>query len=186
LDGRDEAQPGGPAAADQVGVTGDAGDGGSGRGSLTERIRHLFQTVLNPATGRPWTYPEAAAEINARAERLPEAERAGRTISHTYVWQLANGARDNPTTRHLMSLADLFGVSVGYLVDDAGRRDQLAAELEVAAALRDAGISSVANRSRGLSPASIRTVLAMIEHARHLEGLPVSAPGDTPGDAAGG
>lgn len=159
-------------------------DGGEELSPFTLRLRRLFASVPDPETGRPFSYAEAARRINARAKDLPASAQAGRTISTTYVWQLAEGQRTNPTKRHMESLADLFGVPVSFLLDDAPN-PALDAELEIAAALRDAGISKLAHRARGLSPGALRSVLSMIEHARDLEGLPNDTPPAGTPDATG-
>lgn len=146
-------------------------DGGEEVSPFTQRLRRLFASIPDPETGRLFTYAEAARRINARAQELPESQQAGRKISNTYVWQLAEGQRTNPTKRHMESLADLFGVPVSFLLDDAPN-PALEAELEVAAAMRKAGVSELAHRARGLSPGALRSVLSMIDHVRELEGLP--------------
>ncbi len=56
-------------------------------------------------------------------------------------------------------------------------------DLDLVAAMRDAGVRQVALRARGLSPQTLRHVTAMIDAARGLEGLTQDA--DQP-PAAGG
>src|SRR5207253_7194966 len=94
----------------------------------------------------------------------------GVTISHTYIWQLRKGLRDNPTKRHLEALAQFFGVPTAYFLDDdvAGLNDQL----ELLSALRDGGVRSVALRAAGLSVQSLDAIRGMVEDARRMEGLP--------------
>lgn len=133
--------------------------GAVGGVSLAERLDHLFRTVRQP-DGAEYTHEEVAAAIRER----------GITISHTYVWQLHTGVRDNPTKRHLEALAEFFGVPASYFLDEDV--EHIDAQLELLSALRDGGVRSVALRAVGLSPRSLDAIRGMIEHARQIEGLP--------------
>ena len=77
--------------------------------TLAARLNRLFAANTRP-DGREWTNEQVAKAI--------QESKYGRTISHTYIWQLRNGVRDNPTLRHLQGLAHFFGVPVRYFVDD--------------------------------------------------------------------
>ncbi|NKE61645.1 helix-turn-helix transcriptional regulator [Lentzea sp. PSKA42] len=134
--------------------------------SLAERLDRLFKAV-RPAGQREYTYEEVAARIRED----------GISISHTYVWQLRKGLRDNPTKRHLEGLAHFFGVPASYFLDDdnSGIEDQL----ELLVALRDSDVRSLALCASGLSPAGIKAVLGMIQHARSIEGLPPADDGES-------
>ena len=133
------------------------------RKSLAEKIDHLFRTV-HPSKGE-YTHQQVADAIE---------EAGGPTISATYLWQLRNGKRDNPTMRHLEALSSFFGVPPAYFFDDEVT-ERIDAELELLAALRDASVRHVALRAAGLSEESIGTIVDMIEHVRKLEGLPNGA-----------
>lgn len=127
--------------------------------SLTERLDRLFRTV-HPANRGEYTYEEVASAIREQ----------GTMISHTYIWQLRKGLRDNPTKRHLEALAAFFGVPASYFLDD----DTAAADaqLELLATLRDDPVRSLALRAAELSPNGLAAIRAMVEHARSVEGLP--------------
>ena len=133
---------------------------GAGRRSLAEKIDHLFKTV-HPAKGE-YTHQQVSDAIR---------EAGGPTISATYLWQLRNGKRDNPTMRHLEALSSFFGVPPAYFFDDAVT-ERIDAELELLASLRDAAVRQVALRASGLSKESIGTIVDMIDRVRKLEGLP--------------
>ena len=128
--------------------------------SLAAKLDRLFRTV-RPPNRVEYTYEEVATAIRDR----------GVMISHTYIWQLRKGARDNPTKRHLEALAEFFGVNPAYFLDDeaAQRIDE---QLELLAALRDNAVRTVALRAAGLSAPSLEAIHGMIEHARRIEGLP--------------
>lgn len=129
----------------------------SGR-TLADKLDHLFRTV-HPGRGE-YSHEEVAATIRAR----------GVTISHTYIWQLRKGLRDNPTIRHLAALAEFFGVPVAYFISDADTA-RIDGELALLSALRDASVRKVALRAAGLSAESLGTITEVIERVRQLEGL---------------
>ena len=127
--------------------------------TLAGKLDRLFRTVRSPK-GTEFSYEEVASAIRDR----------GVMISHTYIWQLRKGVRDNPTKRHLEALAEFFGVSAAYFLDgDAARR--IDEQLELLAALRDNAVRQVALRAVGLSGPSLDAIHGMIEHARQIEGL---------------
>lgn len=130
------------------------------RQSLADKLDHLFATV-HPAKGE-YTHQQVAEAIEAAG---------GPTISATYLWQLRNGKRDNPTMRHLEALSAFFGVPPTYFFDDdaAARID---AELELLASMRDASVRQLALRASGLSKDSLGALADMVDRVRKLEGLP--------------
>jgi transcriptional regulator with XRE-family HTH domain len=147
---------------------------GSGprRRSLAEKLEHLFKTV-HPASRGEYSFEEVAASIR---------ERGGPTISASYIWQLRRGLRDNPTVKHLEALADFFGVSAAYFLDDEAA-ERIEAELTMLAALRDSSVRRVAMRSQGLSRRSLAAISEIVEQARRVEGL---RNGDTERSKEGG
>src|SRR5258706_13749135 len=93
--------------------------------TLAAKLDRLFRTVRPQSQGE-YTYEEVATAIRER----------GVMISHTYIWQLRKGARDNPTKRHLDALAEIFGVNAAYFLDDEAAR-RIDEQLELLAAMRD-------------------------------------------------
>ncbi|WP_416484266.1 helix-turn-helix domain-containing protein [Streptomyces sp. CL12] len=128
--------------------------------TLAARLDHLFKTV-HPKDRGPYSYEEVASEIKRRG---------GPTISASYIWQLRTGGKDNPTKRHLEALSTFFGVPVAYFFDDEESR-HIEAEIDALAALRDAGVRSLAVRASGLSDKSLQIIGDVIDRARELEGL---------------
>jgi transcriptional regulator with XRE-family HTH domain len=136
--------------------------------TLAEKLDRLFCTIHRDGRGE-YSYEEVAKAVRAN----------GVMISHTYIWQLRKGMRDNPTKRHLEALAKFFGVSPAYFLDeDAASR--IDAQLEMLAAFRDGGVRSVALRAVGLSAPSLQAIQAMIDQARRIEGLPSVEPPSSP------
>ena len=150
---------------------------GNRRPTMADKLDRLFKTV-RPG-GREYSYEEVATKIRA----------TGVMISHTYVWQLRKGHRDNPTIRHIEALARFFGVSPVYFLDDEAAR-QIDEQLELLAALSDKSVRQVALRVAGLSAPSLEAINGIIEHARRIDRLtepeddpprqpPAPAPDDT-------
>ena len=139
------------------------------RRSLADKLDHLFATV-HPAKGE-YTHQQVAEAIEAAG---------GPTISATYLWQLRNGKRDNPTMRHLEALSAFFGVPPTYFFDDDATA-RIDAELELLASMRDASVRHLALRASGLSKDSLGALADMVDRVRKLEGLP-----DRPDTSKGG
>ena len=119
--------------------------------TLAEKLDALFGAV-HPR-GREYTHEEVARGAEAIG---------GPTISATYVWQLRKGMRDNPTKHHLEALAGFFGVPPAYFFDDEAS-DNIAAELEMLAALRDEDVRNVAMRAASLTPEARAALAQLIE-----------------------
>ncbi|WP_433825064.1 helix-turn-helix domain-containing protein [Actinoplanes sp. CA-015351] len=112
--------------------------GTEGAFSIAGKLDRLFR-----ATGRP----EPSYMVIAEAIRAGQ----GVAISHTYIWQLRTGRRDNPTVQHLTALARYFGVPVAYFLDDEMAR-RVDGQLELLRSLRDAGVTEIALRAADVSP----------------------------------
>jgi transcriptional regulator with XRE-family HTH domain len=129
--------------------------------TLADKINRLFD-VMHPSGRGPLSNEEVAAAINARG---------GPTISPSYLWLLRTGRRDNPGKHHLDALARYFGVNPAYFFDDT-IAEQIGAELDLLAAMRDAGVKRLALRAAGLSREALAAIQLMVEQARKIEGLP--------------
>lgn len=127
--------------------------------TFAERLDHLFKTA-HPANRGPYNAKEVAEAINAAAGE--------EIISHSYVWQLRTGKKDNPTRRHIQALAAFFKVSPLYFFGE----DDDPAQAEILRALRDGNVRDTALRAAGLSEQTLRAITDMIDRARSLEGLP--------------
>ncbi|GAA2348375.1 MULTISPECIES: helix-turn-helix domain-containing protein [Streptomyces] len=122
------------------------------RSALADRIDALFEIVRRPDR-QQYSHEEVA-----RACR----EATGETFSATYLWQLRTGRRDNPTKRHLEALARFFQVPPAYFFDDE-QGTEIARELELLGALRDAGVRDAALRAVNLSPEGLGRIRDVIE-----------------------
>lgn len=115
------------------------------RRSFSAKLRHLFAAVHPPGRG-PYTPEEAAAAISRHGTWGP--------ISSSYVRDLLQppaGSLPNPRLKHIMGLADHFGLAddsgpqAAYFLDD-DLADAVDAELADFVALRDAGVVEFAAR----------------------------------------
>lgn len=103
--------------------------------SLADKLNWLFETVRRP-DGRKHTNKEVAEFCR---------ERTGESFSPEYVSQLRKGQRDNPTKRNMEALAAFFDVSPAYFFDDE-KSEQIRAQMDLAAALRDGDVRALALR----------------------------------------
>ncbi|WP_394613205.1 helix-turn-helix domain-containing protein [Lentzea sp. JNUCC 0626] len=122
--------------------------------TLAEKVDHLFREV-HPRGRKPFTHPEVSVATG---------------LSTGLLSALRSGKNTNPTKDTMQRLAEFFGVPVAYFFDDQ-TTEQVAAQIGLAAAMRDAGVASAAARMVGLSSGSVDAVRALTEQLRKLEGL---------------
>lgn len=129
-------------------------------GVLAEKINHLLDRLFPDKSSRPG-YAKLAGQIR---------EQTGKPMSATYLWELASGRKRNLTQDTLVTLAEYFGVPAEYFLDDvvASRVD---AQLDLAIALRNQKVRSIALRAEGLSDDTLDALLAMVNEARRIERL---------------
>jgi transcriptional regulator with XRE-family HTH domain len=114
-------------------------------GTLADRIDKLFKTIRRP-NGREHSNEEVARACG---------------FSKQYMGQLRRGESTNPTYQNLAALAAFFDVDVAYFFNSE-RAERIRADLELAAAIRDANVSALALRAASLSPADREKVLAFM------------------------
>jgi transcriptional regulator with XRE-family HTH domain len=130
--------------------------------SLADKLDYLFRTVHPKGRGE-YTYREVAQAINDTSD--------GTTISASYLWQLRKGEKDNPTIKHVEALARFFGVPPSYFLDDQAA-DEITAQLQLLAAIRDNDVREIALRASGLSDTALNMIKNVVENTRRIEGLP--------------
>jgi ESX-1-secreted protein regulator len=129
--------------------------------TLAERLNRLFDTVRRPDGEE---YGNTAVAEAIRTDQ-------GLMISHTYVWQLRTGRRDNPTIQHMTALAKFFGVPVAYFLDDA-EMARINKDLDLLASLRNAGVTEIALRTAKLSPDAQDAVSDLVARLWKMENGP--------------
>jgi transcriptional regulator with XRE-family HTH domain len=115
--------------------------------SIAGKLDRLFKQL------RPEPSYMAVAEAVRSDQGVP--------ISHTYIWQLRTGRRDNPTIQHLTALATYFGVPVAYFLDD-DQTTRIDAQLDMIRTIRDAGVTEIALRAADVSPRGRDTISELI------------------------
>ena len=126
--------------------------------SIAGKLDRLFRQL--GAAGRPEPSYMAVAEAIRTGQ--------GVSISHTYIWQLRTGRRDNPSIQHLTALATYFGVPVAYFLDDE-ESTRIDRDLELLATLRESGVTDIALRAADLSQDSRDAVSDLITRLLKLE-----------------
>jgi len=121
------------------------------REAFSRRLNHLF-AVVYPLGRGPWTPEDAAASITSQHAYGP--------ISPSYIRELLappSGTLPNPRLKHLLGLANLFGLSrggipyAGYFLDQE-IADEIDAELADLDALRSAGVMDFVTRAAQHGP----------------------------------
>lgn len=129
------------------------------RGDLAQKIDYLVKT-RHPKNRGPYSMREAAALINEAA--------GDEVISHSYLGQLRNGRRDNPTMRQVAVLSAFFRAPVWYFFPDEVSH-QSAEDVDLAAAIKDPEIRDLALSAAGLSKVSLKGLRGMIDTCWTLE-----------------
>ena len=127
-------------------------------GLLAQRLSHLMET-FHPGRETPYTPDELAEAIN-------QAAGGEKVISGPYIWMLKTGRRDNPTYKHLIALAQFFGVSPTYFFPETEPEEL---PREVSAALGNDRLRDLVLRQAGLSDRSLKTISDMVDSARAFD-----------------
>jgi transcriptional regulator with XRE-family HTH domain len=143
------------APADESALPQDSGP----QGRVAQALDYLFKTV-HPKERGSYSYKEAAALIN---------EAAGEdVISHSYLWQLRTGKRDNPTLRQIAVMSAFFGVSPLYFFSDEAAQ-RAAPQIELANAIKDPDVRDLALSVAGLSQVSLKALRELTDTLWTLE-----------------
>lgn len=122
------------------------------------RLNHLFDTIVS-ADGKPYSNE---AVINGIAAK------GGPTISKGYLSELRSGKKDNPTLKHIEALAGFFEVDPAYFVGTDDSATKIADDVQVATAMSDAGIKSIALRTARLSAVERELIATLVEQVGKL------------------
>ena len=113
---------------------------------LAGRVGHLFETIVHPGTGEPYTDAEVA---RMSAGVLTEEEVEG----------IRTGANPDPTVSQVAALAAVFGVAPSYLVD---QKVPPVLDDEVMGALADETANAILRESARLPDREKRIVLGVV------------------------
>jgi len=140
---------------DETGAyTADEDGSGKPRGLLGSRLEAL--RAKTGAKGRKsLTWGQIAKEINSAA--------GDEVISPSFLYNLANGTKDNPTRRHLAVLSAYFGVPVSYFFDDDLSDSLSANDVELAKAINDPRVRALALAAAGLPNQSLDALRTVVD-----------------------
>lgn len=146
-------------------MTGGSGQGGERQEALIAgRLQRLFDEVQ--PKGRRFKQSEVVDAVNAAAgERL---------LSRQYMSELLRGDKDRPSFEILTGIARFFGVPPAYFTGDD---TSAAEELEVAEAMRRAGIRELALRANGMSDQTLASLRGVIDRILEIEARDREADG---------
>jgi len=101
------------------------------------------------------------------------AEGIGNETSSAYLWRICNDKPDaqKPGFETIEALAEFFGVPTGYFSSNRPMTKAFEQDLELAAALRQAGAQRIALRSKDLNEEGKKAVLEVIKHIWRAQGL---------------
>jgi transcriptional regulator with XRE-family HTH domain len=142
------------------------------RRTLADKLNYLFQT-FHPGQKEPYSARYVATAITEAAAARGDSSYE---ITHSYISLLRSGDRDNPTIKHLKAIAEFFAVPVSYFLADDDAAGRIEDQVELLAAMADAGVREVAFRAAGLSAQSLGTITEVIRQVRRLEGLEQDPP----------
>jgi transcriptional regulator with XRE-family HTH domain len=131
-------------------VTSDDPGGGAELPPLAQRLENII-SVYYRHKKRP-SYKEMAKEID---------QVTGRSFSGTYLWELATGRKHNVTAEHLHTLAEFFGVTRDYFTDHEVS-ERVRRQIELAVALGNSKVRTLAARADGLSDTHLDAILAVV------------------------
>lgn len=148
-------------------MAGQDGDSTSRGRTLAEKLNYLFSMVTPEDKDREYSVREAAARMRE----------LGTDISPSHLSELRRGIKANPTLRTLKGLADFFQIPVTYFFDDGSVADEVAAELELRVAMRDAAVRDVAFRITGLPEQHRAAIYRLLTGVVHEYGYPTAGDG---------
>lgn len=133
-----------------------AGQAEDASGSLAGLLNHLFETLVDPKSGRPYTNAEISAATQGR-------------LSDTEIAQMRAGELRNPTRDQLLALSDAFDIDPAYWFGRGERRPVLRPEL--AEALRNRKTYALLHKSLDLDEGDKDIVMVLMDQlGRRQEG----------------
>ncbi|WP_171074858.1 helix-turn-helix domain-containing protein [Nonomuraea basaltis] len=117
-----------------------------------------------------------------QAQREMARTHPGLAITHAYISGLRRGKHTNPSTEVVTALAQLFGVSVSWILGEDPPPPQLSEDdqrrqQQIREGLTQLGVQNIAERMVGLSPLSLDAIEKMVEAMRRAEQLDSESDG---------
>ncbi|MFD7764103.1 hypothetical protein [Streptomyces microflavus] len=139
--------------------------------TFAERLNYLFDRFRPPAGDREKTNPKTGEFRHSYVAKTIGGYGKKASVTSTYVAQLREGERPNPSIETARLMAQFFGVPAAFLVEEEDTA-KIMAQFALVETLKANGVKKVAMRMQGLSPSSTASILSMIDLARSAEGLP--------------
>ncbi|MGW7089988.1 hypothetical protein ACWGH2_41765 [Streptomyces sp. NPDC054871] len=138
--------------------------------TFAERLNYLFDRFRPPAGDKEATNPKTGEYRHSYvAKKIIETGKG--SLTSTYITQLRDAERPNPSIAIARLFAQFFSVPASFLVEDEDT-EKILKQFALVESLRESGVKKVAMRMQGLSPASTDALLKMVDLAREAEGLP--------------
>lgn len=131
--------------------------------TLADLIEHLFATIVDERSGRPYSNRDVSAMTHGR-------------LAEDDIARMRSGELKNPTRGQLLALSDAFDIDPSYWFGRGERKPVLDSEL--ADALRNDKTYALLNKSLSLDDADKDIVMSLMEQleARRGRGKGTSTP----------
>lgn len=136
-------------------------------GTFAERLTTARETIRRP-DGKMHTLEEIAEGVRSYT---------GDTCSKQYIGDLLSGKYTAPTHTKIEGLAHFFGLPPGYFFNDE-QSAQMQEDLKLGAALRTAGVHSLAARMLEVDPGKRDALLRMLNEIQDREDVARSSDPD--------
>lgn len=130
----------------------DASEGFPKDGSFAEKLNFLCRTIHPPNRG-PYTLQEIADATG---------------VSPGYVHALRHGKKTQPTLDVIQQFADFFGIPAGAFFKNDKEAAEVAADVEVFVALRDAEVRNIALRAAEYSPEERQALTGIMDQVSQM------------------
>ncbi len=121
-------------------------------GTFTEKLDFLCRAIHPPGRG-PYTLQEIADAVG---------------VSPGYIHALRRGKKTQPTHEVIQKLADFFGIPAGAFFKNDKEALEVAADVEVFVALRDAEVRNIALRAADYTPEERQALTGIMDQVSRM------------------
>lgn len=127
-------------------------------GVFARRLQWLYDHHVDPVTQKKFSDQRLANRI---------MEMTGYEVTHSALWALRKGVRDNPTWGLVQSIARVFGVSADFFRPEFPEpgEEHDTAKATLAAALERNGVQAMLLRASTLSDDGLKALASIIDQA---------------------
>lgn len=131
---------------------GNAAEGFPRDGTFAAKLDFLCRTIHPPNRG-PYTLQELADAVG---------------VSPGYIHALRRGKKTQPTLEVIQKLADFFGIPAGAFFKNDEEAAEVAADVEVFMALRDAEVRNIALRAAEYAPEERQALTGIMDQVSRM------------------